>query len=277
MTSPTLSNNNKKKIDNKKQLNNNKKTLNKKTISLIKDPSLLNKNTKFPMYKYEGGSGYECVRFTLKPNESISADAGAMNYMSDSIEISTETGGVTSAIARMFSGSSFFYNIFTNKGKKDSTINLSSVTPGNIGAFFIPKGQSINLVSDSYVCSTPNLKITTNARFGGVLLGYGLTFVHIEADESDGVVWSSAFGNIIEKNIRPGEAIKIDNGIILGFDANTEIHTNTVGGITSTFFSGEGLVSKIKNDGSGTMKMFLQSRSKSSYLNYMKYKIGVKK
>ena len=268
MTSLQTSNKNKNTT-----LNNNKKILNKKIISLIKDPSLLKNNTTIPKYKYEGGSGFECVRFTLKPKESIQADAGALNYMSDSIEIETQTGNLTSAFSRMFSGSSFFYNSFTNTGDKDATINLSGVNPGNVGAFYIPKGQSINLVSDSYVCSTPNLKITTNVRFGGVLLGYGLTFVHIEAVDSDSIVWSSAFGNIIEKNIRPGEAIKIDNGIILGFDANTQIDTTFVGGITSTFFSGEGLVSKIENKGKNVMKMFLQSRSKSAYLDYMKHKL----
>ena len=261
----------------KKKLLNNKKNLNKTQISLIKNVNKLSNNSKIPNYKYEGGSGFECVRFTLKPNESINADAGAMNYMSNSIEISTQTGNIGNAIGRMFSGSSFFYNTFKNQGNKDATINLSSIHPGNIGAFYIPKGKSINLISDSYICSTPNLRITTNVRFGGVLLGYGLTFVHIEAVDSYGVVWAAAFGNTIEKNIRPGEAIKIDNGIIMGFESNVDIHTNFVGGITSTFFSGEGLVSKIENKGTKPLKMFLQSRSKLSYINYLKHKMNLKK
>ena len=97
MTSLQTSNKNKNTI-----LNNNKKILNKKIISLIKDPSLLKNNTTIPKYKYEGGSGFECVRFTLKPKESIQADAGSMNYMSDSIEIITETGSLTSAFSRLF-------------------------------------------------------------------------------------------------------------------------------------------------------------------------------
>lgn len=264
-------------MSSKKKLMNNNKSLNKTKISLIKNSSLLGNSNKIPKYIYEGGSGFQCVRFTLKQNESINADAGAMNYMSDSIDISTQTGNALNAISRMFSGSSFFYNTFTNKGINDATINLSSVHPGNIGAFYIPKGKSLNLISDSYICSTPNLQITTNVRFGGVLLGYGLTFVHIEAKDSSGVVWAAAFGNTIEKNIRPGEAIKIDNGIIMGFESNVDIHTNFVGGITSTLFSGEGLVSKIENKGSKSMKMFLQSRSKTSYIEYIKHKMNLKK
>ena len=267
-------NNTKNKIKNTKNNNNNnnnKYVLNKTTISLIKNPTLfLKENKNYPIFSYEGGDGFQCVRFTLKPQQSIRADAGVMNYMDSSIKINTSTGNVWSAFGRMFSGSSFFYNIFTNEGNHNGTINFSGINPGNIGAFYIPKGQSLNLVSDSYVCSTPNLVITTNVRFGGVILGYGLTFVHIEAIESDGIAWGASFGNVIEKKIKPNESLKIDNGVIMGFEANTEIHTNTVGGFTSTFFSGEGLVSKITNKGTKPLRMFLQSRSKIAYLSYLK-------
>ena len=254
----------------KNKPNNN----NKNSINLIKDSKSLNKNNNIPNYKYEGGNGYECVKFTLKKNQSIRADAGTMNYMDNSIDIETTTGSVGNAFGRIFSQSSFFYNIFTNKGDKPSTINFSTSSPGNIGAFYIPKGKSLNLISDSYICSTPNLQITTNLKVGGILLGYGFTFVHIEAKDSYGVVWASSLGKVIEKTIKPGEAIKIDNGIFIGFEPTTEIHTNTVGGIFSTIFSGEGFVSKIENKSKNkNIKMFLQARSKISYLDYLKNKL----
>ena len=250
---------------------NDKYHLNKKNISLIKNTTLfLKNNIEYPIFSYEGGDGFQCVKFKLRPKESIRADAGAMNYMSSNISISTETGSVFNGIGRMFSGSSFFYNIFTNNSSDSSTSNFSGINPGNIGAFYIPKGQSLNMVSDSYICSTPNLVITTNIRSGGFILGYGLTFVNVEAKDSDGIVWGAAFGNVIEKTIKPGHSLKIDNGIIMGFEAHTEIHTNTIGGFTSTFFSGEGLVSKIENNGKKSIKMFLQSRSKTGYLNYLR-------
>jgi len=251
--------------------NNNTYIINKANISLIKNPALfLKENKNYPLFSYEGGDGFQCVKFNLKPQQSIRADAGTMNYMTSDIKINTSTGNMWSAVGRMFSGSSFFYNIFVNEGISNGTINFSGINPGNIGAFYIPKGQSLNLVSDSYVCSTPNLIITTNVRFGGVLLGYGLTFVHIEAVESDGIVWGASFGNVIEKKIKPNESLKIDNGVIMGFEANTEIHTDTIGGFTSTFFSGEGFISNITNIGKKPLRMFLQSRSKTAYLRYLK-------
>jgi len=270
-TKNNTKNNTKNKSKNNNNENNNKYNLNKTTISLIKNHALfLKENKEYPIFSYEGGDGFQCVRFNLKPQQAIRADAGAMNYMASDIKINTSTGNVWGAFGRMFSGSSFFYNIFVNEGNHNNTINFSGINPGNIGAFYIPKGQSLNLVSDSYICSTPNLVITTNVRFGGVILGYGLTFVHIEAKEGDGIVWGASFGNVIEKKIKQNESLKIENGVIMGFEANTEIHTDTVGGFTSTFFSGEGLVSKITNKGTKPLRMFLQSRSKIAYLKYLK-------
>ena len=258
--------------------NNNKVYLNKSNISLIKNSKLLSNIKDAPTYTYEGGEGFQCVRLKLKPGQSIRADAGTMNYMSSDIDISTQTGNVWGAFGRMLSGTSFFYNIFTNKGKREVHINLSGINPGNIGAFYIPKGQSLNLVSSSYICSTPNLEISSNVRLGGLLTGYGISFVNISAHETDGIVWGAAFGNVIEKNIKPGDSLVIDNGVIMGFEANTEIHTDVMRGFTSMLFSGEGLVSKITNNNkSKNLKMFLQSRSKTAYLSYLKNKLRNRK
>jgi uncharacterized protein (TIGR00266 family) len=229
-----------------------------------------------PSFGYEGGSGFQCVKVALKPGESVEADAGCMNYMDNSIEINTQTGNLGTAFGRLFSGSSFFYNTFTNKGKKSALINLSSVHPGNIGAFYLPKGQKINIVSSSYICSTNGLEISTNVRFGGLVLGYGLTFIDIEAKDRDGIVWASSFGNAIEKIISPGDSIKVDNGILMAFERDEDIHTNFVGGIKSTLFSGEGLVSKIENKGKESIRLWLQSRSQTAYLKYIKSKISRK-
>lgn len=256
---------------------NNKVYLNKSNISLIKNSKLLSSIKDAPTYTYEGGEGFQCVRLKLKPGQSIRADAGTMNYMSSDIEINTQTGNVWGAFGRMLSGTSFFYNIFTNMGQREVHINLSGINPGNIGAFYIPKGQSLNLVSSSYICSTPNLEISSNIRMGGLLTGYGISFVNISAPETDGIVWGAAFGNVIEKNIKPGDSLVIDNGVIMGFEANTEIHTDVMRGFTSMLFSGEGLVSKITNNNTKNLKIFLQSRSKTAYLSYLKNKLRNRK
>ena len=262
-----LNNKTPKKNNNNKKKNNNKNKFNKTVISLIKNKDI---NLFKSEFTYEGGDGFQCVKVKLKPGNKLRADAGAMNYMDSNITIHTKTGNIGKAFGRVFSGSSFFYNIFENEGSEDAYINLAGVNPGNIGAFYIPKGKSLNLVSSSYICSTPNLDISTDINFGGFLTGYGVTFVHVSAKESPGILWASVFGNVIEKNIKPGDSLIVDNGVILAFNSDTKLNTTVMKGFTSMLFSGEGLVTKIKNDKSKNLKIFLQSRSKIAYLQYLK-------
>lgn len=257
-----------KNIKNNKKNNNNK--FNKTVISLIKNPKLLKNNKEFPLFEYEGGDGFKTVKIILNQGQEIRADAGAMNYMSSSINIKTTTGSIFGAVGRMLSGSSAFYNIFCNNDNTPKDVTFSGVNPGSVGCFYIPRGKSFNLVSDSYICSTTNLEISTNIRLGGFITGYGLTFVNVKASNEDGLIWGASFGEVIEKIIEPGNSIKIDNGVLLGFDANVNINTKRIGGFTTTFFSGEGLVSEITNTDSKPIRIFLQGRSKIAYIDYIK-------
>jgi uncharacterized protein (TIGR00266 family) len=259
-----------KPVNQPKNKKNNTKPFTSNQICLIHNPNILKNNLEFPSFEYEGGDGFKNVKITLKPNEQIRADGGAMNYMQSDIKIETKAGSIFNAFSRLFSSSSFFYNIFYNVSNTTKDVTLSGVIPGTVGCFYVPYGKSFNLVDDSYICSTPNLDISTNVRFGGFLLGYGLTFVNVTAKNGNGLIWSSSFGDIIEKIIEPGHSIKIDNGILLGFESHIDIQTKSVGGIKSTLFSGEGFISEIKNKDKEPMRIFLQSRSKTAFINYIK-------
>lgn len=257
-----------------KKSNQNKsdKPFSSNKVVLIKNNnSSIKNNGNFPNFKYEGGDGFDTVKFTLKPNESIRADGGSMNYMTDQINVKTTTGSVTGALWRKLSGSTAFYNIFKNESKDDNgLISLSSILPGSIGCFYIPKGESFLLVSNSYIASTPELDISTALKFGGLVLGYGLTFVKVTAKNEAGLVWASSLGNIVPITLKPNESISVDNGILLGFDSSIKINTKLIGGFFSTFFSGEGFISKIKNENNHPITIYLESRSKIAYKQYIK-------
>jgi len=225
--------------------------------------------SKFPKFEYEGGHGFTCVKFTLQPNQSIRANGGSMNYMTNKIEVETTTGNFWGALGRTLSGSSFFYNIFTNNGSNPGMINFSGINPGNIGCFYIPKGLTFNFVSNSYICSTPDLIIETSIRFGGLITGYGITYIKANAKISDGLIWIASYGNVIPIILKKGDKIKIDNGVLLGFHGDIEINTRTIGGLTSTFFSQEGLVSEIVNNSNNDCILYLESRSKDRYNRYI--------
>jgi len=209
--------NNQKKNVNKEGVVNNESVNNQgknKKICFINNINFKN-NLNLPKFTYNGSDGFKTVSFMLNNGESIRADGGSMNYMSSNITINTTTGSVFSGFGRLFSGSTMFYNIFTNNTNIKSEITFSGPNIGDIGCFYIPAGKCFNFVSNTYVCSTINLDISTDLRLGGLLTGYGITFVKVIANETPGLVWVSSFGKVLDKVIEPNEAIMIDNDIIV--------------------------------------------------------------
>ena len=262
-----------------------------KGIFLIKNKNSNNMGDlkKFPKFKIEGGSGFETVRIILQPMQKIRSNGGTMNFMTSNIVDSVKTRNknnsftksLSSIVGRAFSSSSIFYNIYENTGKNEGYISLSTNIPGNVGTFYIPRGKEFNVVSDSYICSTVNLDITGSAKLGGVLLGYGLVFINIKLKEDsvhgdNGLVWIGSLGHIFEHKLAPGEKIIVNNGVLLAFDSQVDINTYVVKGksSSSTFktflFSGEGLISEVKNNTDETRIVYLQSRSKIFYNDYIK-------
>ena len=242
-------------------------------ITLIKDPSAL-KNNNFPTFLYEGGDGFKGVKFYLKNGESINANGGAMNYMSGDMKIRTTMGGgflstLVKGISRAVSGSSVFYNNFYNNSDIPQYIAFAGINPGNIGCFYIPPRKKFILVSHSYICSTPNLTISGKLQLGGFILGYGLFYVTVQADDNAGLIWGASFGDVLQIELQIGESIKVDNGVLLGFDYDINFNTTTVGGLTSTFLSGEALVTLITNDKDRPINIFLKGRSDSAYIEYI--------
>jgi hypothetical protein len=99
--------------------------------------------------------------------------------------------------------------------------------------------------------------------------GYGLFYVNVTAQETPGLVWINSFGDIIKQTLNQNDKISIDNGVLLGYDSTINMHTSTVGGIKSTLFSGEGLITEIINKNINPITIYLQGRSNSAYMEYI--------
>ena len=278
---PSISEIQKNKTQNKTQNKQQNKQQNKKNtpnnynkkkneIFLISNIDKFKNKSRFPRFELEGSDNSECVKFYLKKGESIRANGGAMNYMSRDVMIDTRTDSLLNTVGRLASGSTIFYNLFSNEIDQEQFITFSGVNLGNTACFYIPKGKKIKLVSESYICSTPNLRIYGKAALGGIITGYGLFYVIVEALESDGLVWASSFGKVLEIELKPEEVIKVDNGILLGMDDDLAMESMSVGGIKSFFLSGEGLITKITNISNTNKYIFLESRSKLAFSDYIR-------
>jgi uncharacterized protein (AIM24 family) len=59
--------------------------------------------------------------------------------------------------------------------------------------------------------------------------------------EGDGMAFVHSGGYVVEKELQPGEILKIDTGCIVAFTQTVSYDIQFVGGIKNTIFGGEGL------------------------------------
>ena len=79
------------------------------------------------------GDDMQMVAIELDSQEGVRAEAGAMMYMEDGIEMQTGTGGgLFSGFKRMITGESFFITTFMHQGAGKSHVSFAAPYPGKI-------------------------------------------------------------------------------------------------------------------------------------------------
>ncbi len=83
-----------------------------------------------------------------------------------------------------------------------------------------------------------------------------------------GKVWYGAYGELLEKDVE-GEYI-VDTAHLVSYQPHLKLKVQLAGGIFSSFFGGEGLVTRIQ----GTGKIVIQTRSLTGLANWLNPRIG---
>src|SRR5919112_1405054 len=87
------------------------------------------------------------------------------------------------------------------------------------------------------------------------------------------VAFVHAGGHIIERDLNPGEMVKIDTGCIVAFTPSIDYDIQFVGGIKNTFFGGEGLFfATLRGPGKVWIQSLPISRLAGRILAYGSYK-----
>lgn len=213
------------------------------------------------------GDDTQVVEVELDPNESVIAEAGAMNWMDPAITFETKMGdgsnaneGVLGKLLqvgkRALTGESMFLTHFTNKGVGKRRVAFAAPFPGKIEALNMAEmGGEFWCQKDSFLCAAlgTQVSIAFNRRLGAGFFG-GEGFI-MQKLKGDGMCFIQAGGYIVAKELR-GESILVDTGCLVGFTRGIDYDIQRAGGLKSMFFGGEGLfLAKLQ----GTGKVYLQS------------------
>ena len=94
----------------------------------------------------------------------------------------------------------------------------------------------------------------------------------MERIEGDGMAFLHAGGFVQEKELRPGEILKIDTGCIVAFTGSVDYDIQFIGGIKNSIFGGEGLFfAVLRGPGRVWIQSLPISRLASRILSYATY------
>jgi uncharacterized protein (TIGR00266 family) len=199
------------------------------------------------------GDDMQFVEIELDPMEAAVAEAGGMMYMEDGIEMETifgdgsqQNSGFLSALMgagkRLITGESMFMTVFQNRGAGKKHVAFGAPYPGKIIPVHLADiGGELLAQKDSFLCAAKgvSLGIAFTKRFGVGLFG-GEGFI-LQRLQGDGFAFIHAGGTLLQRDLTPGETLRVDTGCIVAFQPSVSYDIQFVGKIKTALFGGEGL------------------------------------
>lgn len=197
------------------------------------------------------GDDLQAVVITLDPQEACVAEAGAMMYMEDDLEMATQLsmkdgGGIFGRLfeagKRMIAGESFFITMFANNGARRRRVAFAAPYPGHVVALDLREHNgTVICQKDAFLCAAygTQVDIAFNRRLGAGFFG-GEGFI-LQRLTGDGYAFLHAGGSVTRHELAPGETLRVDTGCIVGFETTIDYDIKFVGGVKTALFGGEGL------------------------------------
>jgi uncharacterized protein (TIGR00266 family) len=187
------------------------------------------------------GDNLQMVKIDLVRGEGILAEAGAMVNMSGHMQMQSQmTGGVVSGIKRIIAGESLFLTRFFSP-EKTGFVSFAGNVPGKIFPVHLDQGREFIAQRDSFLCCNEGINldiVLTKKLRTGIFSGEGFI---LQKMSGNGTVFLHCSGDIITLTLTEEETVKVQTGLVVGFDNTVSYDIALAGGITSILFGGEGL------------------------------------
>ncbi len=219
------------------------------------------------------GNVMQSLEIQLEPGESMFTESGGMAWMTDGIEMSTNTkGGLMAGLGRALAGESLFMTTYTSR-VSGAMITFTPEAPGVVLPMQLAPNQVIIAQKDAFMCATSSIKLEMHFRkkLGAGLFG-GEGFI-LEKLTGPGMAFLEIPGEIKEYNLVPNQLLKVDPGHIAAFEPTVSYDIEMMKGLANIAFSGEGLfLATLRGPG----KVWLQTMPISNLANKIKQYIPTK-
>jgi uncharacterized protein (TIGR00266 family) len=198
------------------------------------------------------GEEMQCVEVELDPQEAVIAEPGSFMMMVDGIDMATMFGDgsnqggfmgkLFTAGKRLLTGESLFMTVYTNVSSQKRQVTFAAPYAGKIIPLNLAQlGEKIICQKDSFLCAAKGVSIGIEfqKKLGTGLFG-GEGFI-MQKLEGDGMAFVHSGGYVVEKDLQPGELLKVDTGCIVAFASTVNYDIQFVKGVKNVLFGGEGL------------------------------------
>jgi uncharacterized protein (TIGR00266 family) len=191
------------------------------------------------------GTTMPVLEVQLDPNESVYSESGELSWMTGSIQMATHTqmgggGGLFGVLKRVAGGGSIFmteYRAFQYPGE----VAFATKVPGHIVPVELGQGPEYMVHRHGFLCATTQVTIGVGFQQSlgaGIFGGDGFLLQKVGGQ---GTAWLELSGELIVKNLAPGETLRVHPGHVGAFQTSVGFQITMVPGIRNMVFGGDGL------------------------------------
>lgn len=206
----------------------------------------------------------------LKPGDRIYSSSGGMSWMTQQVEMDTNTGGgIGKMFKRALSGESLFIvDYYVNSGEGE--VAFAAEFPGKIVELALNPGQQMIVQKDSFMCAEKEVDVDMHfrKRLGAGLFG-GEGFI-LQKLTGPGMAFVNFDGEIVKKTLAPGEVLRVDTGHVAMFEPSVDFDIQMLKGFKNILLGGEGLfVATLRGPGTVWLQTMPMSKLAQRIAQYM--------
>ncbi|MBW0016473.1 MAG: AIM24 family protein [Mycobacterium sp.] len=191
------------------------------------------------------GTVMPVLEVSLSPGEILTAEAGELSWISESIQLRTSTRmagstGFLGGIKRAVGGGGLFMTEYSAVDRPGN-VAFAAKLPGHIVPVHLRPDTPYLVHRHGFLCGVGDvqLSIAFQRKLGaGIFGGAGFVLQHLSGN---GQAWIELSGETVAYTLGPGQTLRVHPGHVGMFDASVTFDITRVPGIKNMLFGGDGL------------------------------------
>ncbi len=178
------------------------------------------------------GGDVQYLKTVLSSGESVLIEPGHLIYKDTVSKLDVRGGGLKGMFSHMLAGSAVFLLRVEGPGE----IGSAGFLPGKIVKIDLD-GNGIIGEFNAFLCMDSSINYSSKfaGMWQGILGGEGL---FLENFSGNGSIFLHGHGQVVERELKPGEEINVELSHVLAFDNTIEYNVARIGGLKTMILGG---------------------------------------